>query len=78
MDATQNDQPYNKNSYPAYDASSYYVGTTTPLDQMNEQQENMLYSPNPMDQNWGGPDYTQNLVDQGYYKDNEVSIQIPG
>ncbi len=33
-------------------------------------------SPNPMDSNWGGGQYTQSLVDQGYYADNEVSIMI--
>jgi hypothetical protein len=33
----------------------------------------MQYSPDPMDPNWGGPEYTRKLVDDGYYKDNEVS-----
>lgn len=77
VDATQNDPSYNINSYPAHDQTSYYVGTTTPLDKMNQQKENLLYSDDPMDPNWGGIDYTQNLVDQGYYKDNEVSIYVP-
>lgn len=77
VDATRNDYPYNKNSYPAYDESSFYVGTTTPLD--TEQNENMLYSgpsANPMDKNWGGAEYTQSLIDKGYFSDNEVSIQV--
>jgi hypothetical protein len=76
VDATRNDPPYNKNSYPAFDQTSYYVGTTTPLDKISAKEENMLYSPNPMDDNWGGADFTQSLVDQGYYKDNEVSIRV--
>ena len=76
VDATQNDPSYNINSMPAHDQTSYYGGTTTPLDTMNQQKENLLYSDDPMDPNWGGQDYTQNLVDQGYYKDNEVSINI--
>ena len=76
VDATQNDQPYNTNSYPAFDQSSYYVGTTTPLDNISQQQENMLYSPDPMDDNWGGIKYTQSLVDQGVYAGNEVSIRV--
>jgi hypothetical protein len=75
VDATRNDPPYNKNSYPAYDATSYYVGQTTPLDNLPEE-ENLLYSPNAMDDNWGGPEFTKSLVDQGYYKGNEVSIAI--
>ena len=77
VDATQNDPPYNENSYPAYDQSSYYVGTTTPLDAMNIVTENSKVSPNAMDPNWGGAAYTQSLVDQGYYKEDEVSIYIP-
>ena len=77
VDATRNDPPYNTNSYPAYDETDYYVGTTTPLDQMNIQQEKAKVSPDPMDPNWGGSEYTQELVDQGYYKDNEVSIYVP-
>jgi hypothetical protein len=74
VDATRNDPPYNTNSYPAYDQSSYYIGTTTPLDMMDVAQEKAPISPNPMDSNWGGAEYTQSLVDRGYYKDNEVNI----
>ena len=71
VDATRNDPPYNKNSMPGFDHTSYYVGTTTPLDTLSDSK--MEYSPNPMDTNWGGPEYTRKLVDNGYYKDNEVS-----
>ena len=77
VDATRNDPPYNKNSYPAYDETSYYIGTTTPLDAMDLSQEKSGVSPNPMDPNWGGAEYTESLVQQGYYKDNEVQINIP-
>jgi len=76
VDATRNDPPYNTNSVPAHDQTDYYVGTTTPLDQMNEQQENMLYSPDPMDSNWGGPQYTQSLIDKGYYAEDNVKIAV--
>ena len=77
VDSTRNDPPYNKGSYPSHDQTSYYVGTTTPLDMMNVAQENAAISPDPMDPNWGGAAYTQRLVDAGYYKDNEVSIRVP-
>jgi hypothetical protein len=76
VDAGRNDPPYNKNSFPAFDQSSYYIGTTTPLDAMNIQQEKQSVSPDPMDPNWGGAKYTQSLVDKGYYKGNEVSIAV--
>ncbi len=77
VDSTRNDPPYNKNSYPAFDQSSFYTGATTPLDVMNIEQEGQLYSPDAMDPNWGGADYTKKLVDAGYYANNEVDIYIP-
>jgi hypothetical protein len=76
VDATRNDPPYNQNSYPSYDQTDYYIGTTTPLDTINIQQEKLKVSPDPMDSNWGGSDYTEDLVKKGYYKDNEVSIYV--
>ena len=76
VDATRNDPPYNKGSYPAHDQTSYYVGTTTPLDMMDVKQEQAAVSANPMDPNWGGQSYTQSLVDKGYYKENEVSLYV--
>jgi len=75
VDSNKNDPPYNKKSFPGFDPTSYYVGTSTPLDEMNQQEENLLYSPNAMDDNWGGQDYTKNLVDSGAYTGNEVKIQ---
>ncbi len=77
VDATRNDPPYNQGSYPAHDQTSYYIGTTTPLDAMDIQAEKATISPDPMNPNWGGSEYTQDLVDKGYYKENEVSIYIP-
>jgi hypothetical protein len=76
VDATRNDAPYNQGSYPAFDQTSYYVGSVTPLDMIKHSEHNMLYSDNPMDPNWGGQDYTQALVDAGYYKGNEVDIKV--
>jgi hypothetical protein len=76
IDATRNDPPYNTNSYPAFDETSFYVGTTTPLDKISAKEENMLYSPNAMDHDWGGANFTQSLIDQGYYKDNEVRLRV--
>jgi len=65
IDATRNNPPYNNNGYPAFDQTDFYVGTTTPLDAMNHQQENMLCSPNAMDTNWCGKQYTKTLVEKG-------------
>jgi len=80
VDASRNDQPYNKNSYPGFDPTSYYIGEVTPLDKITastkDKHTNTMISANPMDQNWGGAAYTQSLVDKGVYKDDEVSIKI--
>ena len=76
VDATQSDGVYNKNGYPAFDQSNYYVGSIAPIDQIKNSNYNMLYSDNPMDPNWGGKEYTQALVDAGYYKGNEVEIKV--
>jgi hypothetical protein len=76
VDATRNDFPYNVNSYPGFDQTSYYVGTTTPLDAMNIAEQEKKVSANPMDPNWGGADYTYNLVKSGFYKDSNVKIWV--
>jgi hypothetical protein len=91
VDANRNNTPYNTNSIAGFDQSSYYVGTTTPLDNIGSN-ANLLYkngkgseddvsivgkSANAMDANWGGQNFTQTLVDTGFYKDNEVNILIP-
>lgn len=76
IDATRNDPPYNQNSFPAYDNTSQYVGSTTPLDVMNIAQEKSSVSPDAMDPNWGGARYTQSLINKGYYSGDNVSIYV--
>ena len=78
-DAGRNDPSYNENSYPAFDAHGQDIGAYTPQDaQDTAVQNNPLYpSPNPMDINWGGSDYSQKLIDMGYYKGNEVTLYTP-
>jgi len=76
IDATRNDKPYNENSMPGYDQTSFYVGSTTPLDMMDQHEEHLLYSANAMDGNWGGAKFTQSLIDKGAYKGNEVSLRV--
>lgn len=75
FDAGRDDMPYNKNSYPAYDPQDQYIGLNTPLDRMFHDGSNV--SANPMDANWGGKAYTQKLVDDGYYAEDEVKIMVP-
>ena len=76
MDAGRDDPPYNINSYPAYDPLNQTQGEYTPLDELDYITQVTGMSPNPMDSNWGGAEFTQALVDAGYYKENEVAIRI--
>ena len=75
LDANRDNKPYNLNTYPAFDPQNQYIGMNTPLDKMFNESAGK-WSPNPMDTNWGGAKYTEDLVDAGYYKDREVSRGI--
>lgn len=75
IDSNRNDPPYNNNSYPGFDQLNQYIGLQTPLDEMQHQNINGK-SPNSMDTNWGGGNFTQNLIDKGYYAENNVSIDV--
>ena len=55
-----------------FDGQNQDIGMDTPLDKMFNDRHNKV-SPNPMDDNWGGVEYTENLVKSGYYKGSEVS-----
>ena len=51
-------------------------GEFTPDMMLDYIQQSTGLSPNPMDNNWGGADFTQALIDSGYYKDNNVAISV--
>ena len=76
FDAHRNDPPYNYDSFPGFDKENQYIGLNTPLDKMFNENPGGI-SPNPMNTNWGGAKYTQDLIDKGYYKDNDVSSYLP-
>ena len=62
----------NAEFYPnKYDPQNQEIGLITPLDKMYNQTSGV--SPNPMDDNWGGVEYTENLVKSGYYSGGEVN-----
>jgi hypothetical protein len=61
----------NQSDYPAFDAHDQTIGLNTPLDKMFNETGSTV-SPNPMDHNWGGVEYTEKLVQSGFYKGNEV------
>tara|TARA_A100001388_G_C28750210_1_gene491727 strand:+ start:976 stop:1560 length:585 start_codon:yes stop_codon:yes gene_type:complete len=66
LDASRDDPPYNKNSYPGHDQENQYIGLNTPLDKMFNDKNSV--SANPMDTNWGGQEYTETIVNTGYYQ----------
>jgi len=72
MDAGREDPIYNKGSYPSFDPNNQYIGKNVPLDSMENEHASELdgMSGNPMDTNWGGTKYTQNLVKSGIYAGN--------
>ena len=58
----------NDNSnYPAFNTYADIVGPKTSLEKSFKG-----LSPNPMDSNWGGMDFTEKLIQSGYYKDYET------
>ena len=76
QDATRNDPPYNQNSYPGFDAHNQMVGEDNALDKDYNIGRTQPISANPMDDNWGGVNYSRAAVDAGNYKGNEVMIQV--
>ncbi len=61
VDASRNDPPYNKNSYPGYDQDNQYIGKETPLDKMYHNPPGKP-SLNPMDNNWVGEEKAKTIV----------------
>jgi hypothetical protein len=50
------------------------------MDVTNDKQdaaEHMAFSPNAMDDNWGGIQYTEKLIEEGVYDGNIVSTPVP-
>ena len=71
LDASREQPPFNVNSYPGYNYSDTDQGDFTPDMMLDYIAESTGLSPNPMDSNWGGADFTQTLVDKGYYTDDK-------
>ena len=74
LDATKdNNQDFNKDSYPGIDVHNQDIGLDNPIDKMfNSSQEKSV---NPMDPNWGGKQYTEKAVANCEFKDRYVTKQ---
>jgi hypothetical protein len=65
---------------PIYDENKIYNSNSNInaiLPTSNNVSDNLLYSDDAMDPNWGGAAYTQSLVDSGYYAGDEVKMYVP-
>ena len=76
INAVKKDPPYTSGLYPGMDPENQDIGKYTELDKYGAIEQSNTLSKNPMDPNWGGADFTQDLVDKGYYAGNEVNIAI--
>ena len=72
VDSGRNDEPYNTNSYPAYDPDNQYIGLEVPIDRItNERPEGG--STSAMDKEWVGLKQTEQDIKDGRFKDREVT-----
>lgn len=62
---------YNKNQFPSFDPQNQYIGVTTPLDKIFNE-NNVSKSDNPMDPNWGGQKFTEEAVESGKFVGDDV------
>ena len=72
LDASRDQPPFNVNSYPGYNYNDTDQGDFTPSMMLDYITQSTGFSPNPMDSNWGGSDFTQALIDKGYFAGSEV------
>jgi hypothetical protein len=73
VDSSIDMPPYNQGTYTGFDPMGLHVGQYTELDKIHDSTKESKVSPNPLDSNWGGVQYTQKLIDEGVYDENNVS-----
>ena len=76
IDASRENGQYNKNQYFGFDPYGQDVGLYTEVDKLHDSTEMNKISDNPMDSNWAGITYTQQMIDSGKYVDNYISKPV--
>lgn len=76
LDATRDNLPYNKDQYAGFDPQGQHIGEYTTLDAIHDSTGSRKISDNPMDSNWAGTTYTQQMVDSGKYVGNEITKPV--
>jgi hypothetical protein len=72
IDSNRKSKIYNVNNYPGFDPLGLQIGVYNKLDAVHDSTEHTKTSDNPMDTNWGGAEFTQEVIDSGKYEDNAV------
>lgn len=70
------DAGHNKGSMPGFDPMNQYIGLYTPLDEVFNEEQSLNVSDNPMDPNWGGVKYSEEVVKSGKYAEDTVSTFV--
>ena len=76
IDANREHYPYNSNNYSGFDPQGLNTGQYTDIDIIHDSTKTNKLSDNPMDPNWGGIQYTNQMVDSGKYADNNVYVPM--
>jgi len=76
VDASRENPPYNANMYSGFDPQGQFVGIYTNLDKIHDSTQKNKISDNPMDPNWAGTTYTQQMIDSGKYEENNISKPV--
>jgi hypothetical protein len=72
-DANRDNKPYNQNMFAGFDPQGQFVGQYTNIDKIHDSTSQQKISDNPMDDNWAGTTYTQQMIDSGKYKNRQVT-----
>jgi hypothetical protein len=76
IDSSRDNPPYNKNQHFSFDPYGQDIGLYTEVDKLHDSTEMNKISDNPMDSNWAGITYTQQMIDSGKYVDSYVSKPV--
>jgi hypothetical protein len=76
IDSSRDNSPYNKNQHFGFDPYGQDIGLYTEVDKLHDSTEMNKISDNPMDSNWAGITYTQQMIDSGKYVDNYISKPV--
>jgi hypothetical protein len=76
VDAAKENPPYNKNQYNSFDPYGQHIGVYTEVDKLHDSTTMNKISDNPMDHNWAGITYTQQMIDSGKYIGNNIDKPI--